>query len=435
MQSKLERLTECRVALEIEADTSEIDQALGEAYKRVAQKVNVPGFRKGKAPRSIIEARYGKEILIEEALDILVSRTYSQALQEHSIEPIDHPDIEVVKPFEEGKSFTYKASVDVLPEVKLGDYRSLRVPVEPEPVTDEQVDEQLKILQERHATLEAVEKEAAEKGDFAIIDFEGFIDDKPFQGGAGEGYCLEIGSDTFIPGFEEGIVGMRPGEQKDVAVSFPEDYRASHLAGKDAIFKVTLREIKNKRLPEIDDELAKEVGFDTLNDLRQAVRDSLAAAAEKSARTAQRNRVIDQIVDGADVTLPEKLVEHEVQHAYEDLSRNMEARGLSMEQYMEAAKKDEAQVRADLKPQAIKAAKTDLVLKALADKENVTVTPEEVRHEVEELARQFRQDPDKFYRRLDKEGRLGSLADQLRRHKAADQIAERASGAGGQKEE
>lgn len=435
MQSKLERLSESRVALEVEVDVPEIDQALGEAYTRVAQKVNVPGFRKGKAPRSIIEARFGKEVLVEEALDILVSRTYRQALDEHHLEPIDHPDIEVVRPFEEGQSFTYKASVDILPEVDLGDYRSLRVPIEPETVTDGQIDEQLKTLQDRHATLESVDKEAAEKGDFAIIDFEGYIDEEPFQGGAGEGFSLELGSNTFIPGFEDGVIGMRPGEEKGIPVTFPGDYRAEHLAGKEAVFQVKLREIKARQLPEIDDELAKEVGFDSLNDLRKAVQESLISAAADRAKTAQRNRVIDQIVDGAGVALPEKLIQHEIEHAFEDLTRSLESRGLSMTQYMEAVKKDETQVKDDLRPQAAKSVKTDLVLSALADKEKVVVTPEELRHEVEALAGAYRQDPEKLYRRLEKEGRLDSLADQLRRHKAADQAAERASGAGDQKGE
>lgn len=435
MQSRLENLNENRIKLEVEVESTEVERALDEAYTRVAQKVNVPGFRKGKAPRGIIESRYGTEVLVEEALDILVPRTYLQALDEHKLEPIDRPDIDIVQPLEQGKSFVFTATVDVLPKVTLGDYRSLRIPLKPAEVTDDQVDAELKELQQRRASLEASSKEAVETGDFAVINFAGFMDGKPFQGGAGEGYTLELGSDTFIPGFEEGMVGMRTGEKRNINVTFPADYRAEHLAGKDAVFEVELKEIKEKRLPEVGDELAKEVGFDSLDELKKNVRESLITAAGYRVRDAHREEVVERVVEDAKVSVPDKLVDHEIEHLFEDLTNNMSSRGITMEQYQNAANKNEDQIKDDLRPEAVKSVRADLVLKAVADRENVAVSSDEIEHEVGRLARAYQQDEKKLYKRLTKEGRLESLAERLKRQKTLNLLAELALGGPDQKEE
>lgn len=435
MQSRLENLNENRIKLEVEVESTEVERALDEAYTRVAQKVNVPGFRKGKAPRGIIESRYGTEVLVEEALDILVPRTYLQALDEHKLEPIDRPDIDIVQPLEQGKSFVFTATVDVLPKVTLGDYRSLRIPLKPAEVTDDQVDAELKELQQRRASLEASSKEAVETGDFAVINFAGFMDGKPFQGGAGEGYTLELGSDTFIPGFEEGMAGMRTGEKRNINVTFPADYRAEHLAGKDAVFEVELKEIKEKRLPEVGDELAKEVGFDSLDELKKNVRESLITAAGYRVRDAHREEVVERVVEDAKVSVPDKLVDHEIEHLFEDLTNNMSSRGITMEQYQNAANKNEDQIKDDLRPEAVKSVRADLVLKAVADRENVAVSSDEIEHEVGRLARAYQQDEKKLYKRLTKEGRLESLAERLKRQKTLNLLAELALGGPDQKEE
>lgn len=435
MQSRLENLNENRIKLEVEVESTEVERALDEAYTRVAQKVNVPGFRKGKAPRGIIESRYGTEVLVEEALDILVPRTYLQALDEHKVEPIDRPDIDIVQPLEQGKSFVFTATVDILPKVTLGDYRSLRIPLKPAEVTDDQVDAELKELQQRRASLETSSKEAVETGNFAVINFAGFMDGKPFQGGAGEGYTLELGSNTFIPGFEEGMVGMRTGEKRNINVTFPADYRAEHLAGKDAVFEVELKEIKEKRLPEVGDELAKEVGFDSLDELKKNVRESLITAAGYRARDAHREEVVERVVEDAKVSVPDKLVDHEIEHLFEDLTNNMSSRGITMEQYQNAANKNEDQIKDDLRPEAVKSVRADLVLKAVADRENVAVSSDEIEHEVGRLARAYQQDEKKLYKRLAKEGRLESLAERLKRQKTLNLLAELALGGPDQKEE
>ncbi len=435
MQSQLEKLSECRVVLEVEVSSPEVDKALDAAYKKVAQQVTVPGFRKGKTPRAVIESRFGKEVLVEEALEIIVSETYQNALEQHKLEPIDHPeDFELIEPLQEGSGMKYKVAVDILPEVKLGDYSTIRVAVEPEQITEERLNQEIERLRENYSTLENTDRTTVQTGDFAVIDFEGYVDGEAFQGGAGEGYTLEIGSGTFIPGFEAGLIGANLNETIDVKTTFPEDYRAEFLAGKEAIFKVTVKEIKAKKLPDFNDELAKEAGHESLDELRQTLEERLQEEAKRKAEADQREQIVKQAVEGSELNVPEKLIERELDRSVANIKGRLEASGMSFEQYLEASQTTEESYREDLKPTAANNVKTELVLNAISEKEGITVEIDELRSEVGRLAVAVRQDASKLFKRLEKEGRLAGLADSMVREKTVDFLAKLATATNSEKE-
>lgn len=435
MQSQLEKLSECRVVLEVEVSSPEVDKALDAAYQKVAQQVTVPGFRKGKTPRAVIESRFGKEVLVEEALEIIVSETYQNALEQHKLEPIDHPeDFELIEPLQEGSGMKYKVAVDILPEVKLGDYSTIRVAVEPEQITEERLNQEIERLRENYSTLENTDRTTVQTGDFAVIDFEGYVDGEAFQGGAGEGYTLEIGSGTFIPGFEEGLIGANLNETIDVKTTFPEDYRAEFLAGKEAIFKVTVKEIKAKKLPDFNDELAKEAGYESLEELKQTLEERLQEEAKRKAEADQREQIVKQAVEGSELIVPEKLIERELDRSVANIKGRLEASGMSFEQYLEASQTTEESYREDLKPTAANNVKTELVLNAISEKEGITVEIDELRSEVGRLAVAVRQDASKLFKRLEKEGRLAGLADSMVREKTVDFLAKLATATNSEKE-
>ena len=435
MQSQLEKLSECRVVLEVEVSSPEVDKALDAAYKKVAQQVTVPGFRKGKTPRAVIESRFGKEVLVEEALEIIVSETYQNALEQHKLEPIDHPeDFELIEPLQEGSGMKYKVAVDILPEVKLGDYSTIRVAVEPEQITEERLNQEVERLRENYSSLENTDRTTVQTGDFAVIDFEGYVDGEAFQGGAGEGYTLEIGSGTFIPGFEEGLIGANLNETIDVKTTFPEDYRAEFLAGKEAIFKVTVKEIKAKKLPDFNDELAKEAGYESLEELKQTLEERLQEEAKRKAEADQREQIVKQAVEGSELNVPEKLIERELDRSVANIKGRLEASGMSFEQYLEASQTTEESYREDLKPTAANNVKTELVLNAISEKEGITVEIDELRSEVGRLAVAVRQDASKLFKRLEKEGRLAGLADSMVREKTVDFLAKLATATNSEKE-
>ena len=435
MQSQLEKLSECRVVLEVEVSSPEVDKALDAAYKKVAQQVTVPGFRKGKTPRAVIESRFGKEVLVEEALEIIVSETYQNALEQHKLEPIDHPeDFELIEPLQEGSGMKYKVAVDILPEVKLGDYSTIRVAVEPEQITEERLNQEIERLRENYSSLENTDRTTVQTGDFAVIDFEGYVDGEAFQGGAGEGYTLEIGSGTFIPGFEEGLIGANLNETIDVKTTFPEDYRAEFLAGKEAIFKVTVKEIKAKKLPDFNDELAKEAGYESLEELKQTLEERLQEEAKRKAEADQREQIVKQAVEGSELIVPEKLIERELDRSVANIKGRLEASGMSFEQYLEASQTTEESYREDLKPTAANNVKTELVLNAISEKEGITIEIDELRSEVGRLAVAVRQDASKLFKRLEKEGRLAGLADSMVREKTVDFLAKLATATNSEKE-
>lgn len=386
MKATLEKLENDQVSLDIEVDSEKVESALERAYRKVVRSVNLPGFRKGRVPRPVLERHFGVEVLYEEALDALVPEAYTAAVEETEIEPIDQPEFDVVE-FEAGKPFRFTATVQVKPEVKLGEYKGVpakRVAVH---VTDEQVEEVLQEYRASQAQLVVADRKNVESGDFASIDFEGFVDGQPFQGGAGKDHQLEIGSGRFIPGFEDQLIGAEIGVETEVNVTFPAEYHHDDLAGKDALFKVTVSEIKVKELPELDDEFAKDVSDkDTLAELRAMIRENLEKESEQRSEEALRNDVVDAVADLAEVNIPDVLIERESQGMVEDFLRDLQYRGMDPNMYLQANDMSVDDLKAEFAPQAKRRAKAALVLEAISIAEGISVTAEEVDARIDEMA-------------------------------------------------
>jgi trigger factor len=428
MQFNLEKLEQNFVMLEVTVDSNEIEEALAESYKIVVNKVNLPGFRKGHIPRQILEAQLGKTVLYEDAIDNIVNKAYFKGIEKFSLEPIDQPKLDIKEPFEEGKTFAFKATIEVLPEVKLGQYKGLEVEKVKAIVTESEIEEKLKSLQERHAELVLSEKTQLEKGDFAVIDFEGYVDGKVFPGGAAQGYSLEIGSGNFIPGFEDQLIGMAVGASKDITVTFPNDYPNKDLADKEATFKVALQEIKVKEIPEIDDEFAKSVGkFETVDQLKADLNEKTLAINERDAEANYSESVLNKAVENATVELPETMIRQEMQDLLHRFEHNLAYQGLTLEKYLEYTQKTNEQVLEDFRPEAIKRVKTDLILNSIAKQENIEVFDNEVDQKMQELAAMYEQkSPDKLKKDLEKNGRLAGVKQAILLEKTADFIKEQA---------
>lgn len=426
MQFNLEKLDKNFVALEITMNTEEIDEALAESYKRVVKKVNIPGFRKGHVPRHILEKQFGKEVLYEEAIDILIPKGYLGALDEYKLEPIDQPKLEVKEAFESGKPFAFKAIVEVVPEVKLGQYKGLEVEKAKVEVKEEQVAERLASLQERHAELVLSDKKTLEKGDFAVIDFEGYVNGQPFSGGAAQAYTLEIGSGSFIAGFEEQLIGMEVGTEKDIKVTFPGDYPREDLAGKEAVFKVSLKEIKVKEIPPADDDFAQSIGnFDTIDALKDDLREKMIEWAKQEAEANFAQEAVNKAVENSEIEVPETLIKREMDELLHRFEHNLAYQGLNLQQYLDYTKKTKDEVLEDFRPEAIKRVKTDLVLRSIAQAENLEVTDEELNEKLAELAERYQQkSAAKLRESLESNGRLSSIRQAILLEKAADFIKE-----------
>ena len=426
MKVNLEKIEKNIVALQIEVEDSKFDEAMNKAYKKVAQKVNIPGFRKGKAPRSLVERHVGKEYLREEALDLIVSDAYFEAVKETGIEPIDKPNVELVDN-EEGKPVVIKATVEVKPEVELGEYIGLEVERHLDEPGEEDVNAELDKLRNRHAQLVNIEEGPAELKDTVIIDFEGFSDGVAFQGGAGTDYSLELGSNTFIPGFEEQLVGAKVGDNKDVNVNFPESYHAPELAGKDAMFKVTVKAIKRKELADLDDEFAKDVSeFETLEELKNDILNRLKVAAEEQAKNKLKDELVDKAVEASKVEIPEIMIEQKIDFLLQNFSQRLSMQGLQLEDYLKFNGSDMEAVRADYKPAAEKSVKIDLVLEAIAAKENVEATDEDVEAKVAEMAAQYNSEVAMFKQWLQNAGNLEPLKKSIAIDKTVDLLQEKA---------
>ena len=428
MQFNMEKLDKNFVALEVTVNAEEVEEALAESYKRVVKKVNIPGFRKGHVPRSILEKQFGKEVLYEDAIDIILPKGYLKALEEYQLEPIDQPKLEVKEAFEAGKPFTFKATVEVLPEVKLGQYKGLKIEKPKVEIKDEQVAERLASLQERHAELVLSDKKNLEKGDFAVIDFEGYIDGQPFTGGAAQAYSLEIGSGSFIPGFEEQLIGMEVGTDKNIKVTFPNDYPREDLAGKEATFKVSLKEIKVKEIPAADDEFAKSVGnFETIDDLKADLREKMLEWAKQESEASFTQAAINQAVENAEFETPETLVKREMEDLLHRFEHNLAYQGLTLDKYLDYVKKSREEVLEDFRPEALKRVKTDLILSNIARAENLEVTEEELNEKLQELAERYQQkNSAKLREALESKGQLDSIRQAILLEKASDFIKENA---------
>lgn len=421
MKAAVEKLENHQVVLEVEVEASRVEKALNQAYRRLVKEVNIPGFRKGKAPRFILEQYIGKEPILNEAAEIVIPPAYEEAVAEHQLEPIDRPEVEIVK-VEEGEPLVFKARVEVKPEVQLGPYTGLEVERPEVKVTEADIDAYLKRLQERYAELEVVEDEPAAAGDIVTIDFKGTVDGQPYPGMEGNNYPLELGSGTFIPGFEEQLVGSRGDEERIVTVTFPTDYHEQNLAGKEAVFQVTIRGIKRKKLAPIDDEFAKDVSeCETLADLRQDIRRRLEDNQKQQIENAARQAVVAKAVDAATVDLPEVLVQRQLDSRIRELERNLQARKSTLEEFLSDTQKTMDDLRKESRPGAERDVKTELVLEAIAKAENIRPSQEEVDAEIERMARLFRQDPDVVRKNL---GDLSVLKYDIMIKKAVDFLVE-----------
>ena len=422
MKASWEKTEKNKGILTVETDEQSVQDALDQAFKKVVKQVNVPGFRKGKVPRAIFEKRFGVEVLYQDALDILLPKAYEQAVEETGIVPVDRPEIDIEQ-LEKGKSLIFKATVTVKPEVELGEYKGIEVEVDEEQfaVKPEDVEKELERMQKQQGQLEPVEDGTVEKGDRVIIDFEGFVDGEPFEGGKAEQYTLEVGSGTFIPGFEDQLIGMKAGEEKEIQVTFPEEYHVEDLKGKPATFKVKLHEIKRMNLPELDDEFAQDVSeFDTLEELKADIEKNMKEKAEKDKENFIRNELVEKAAQNATVEIPEVMIENETENMLRQFEQRLMYQGLNLETYAQFTGQDQEALKDQFKEDAEKRVRADLVLEAIAKEEKIEVTEEEVEAEIKQMAEEMGREADEVRRILENQGALDSVKDQLRVKKTID---------------
>ncbi|MEC0175968.1 MULTISPECIES: trigger factor [Paenibacillus] len=424
MKATWEKIEKNLGVLEVEVEADRVAAALDKAFNKVAKKANVPGFRKGKVPRPIFEARYGVEALYQDAIDILLPEVYTEAVDQTDIFPVDRPEVEIDQ-FAKGEVFKFKAKVTVKPEVTLGDYKGVEVPVQKVEVSDEELDAELKRLQERHAELSVIDEGAAENGDVAVIDFDGSVDGVPFEGGQAERYSLELGSGTFIPGFEEQVVGMATGDFKDVEVTFPETYHAEELAGKKAVFKVKVHEIKRKQLPELDDEFAKDVSeFETLAEYKEDLKKQLLERKEQEAKGNKEAAVVDKVAANAEVEIPQAMIDGEIQNMMRDFDNRLRNQGMNLEMFLSFSGQTTGDLQEQMKDDAEKRVRNNLVLEQIAKEENIEVTEEDINKELEVMAESYKRTADEIRNILTANGSLGSLREEISLRKTVDLLVE-----------
>jgi trigger factor len=420
MMVKLEKIDGGKISLEIEVAENILEDALGQAYKKVVKKVNLPGFRKGKVPRPILESRFGSEVLYEEALEILVPDAYEKAVEETSIEPIARPEIDLLQ-MERGKPLIFKAIVEVKPEIELPEYRGVEVKREVREITEADVENRLAQLQKQHVKLHVLEDATLASGDLALFDFNGYVDGVAFDGGSAENYSLEVGSGSFIPGFEEQMVGMKIGEEKEIAVSFPEKYHSEDLAGKPAVFKIKLNEIKRKELPEVNDDFAAEVSeFATLAELKADLLNKLKEAEEKKSSNEVAKKVVETLADGIDVLLPAAMVDREIDRMIGEMEQFMKMQGLSLEKYLSLTQQSVEGLRVDKRAEAEKRVKSDLLLEGIVKKEGITATDEEVEERISKMAESYGQPVEVIEEYFAAQGQVEILLQEIKVRKAID---------------
>lgn len=426
MNVTVERV-ENEATLKITAPAAEVNAGYKKAVKKIADQVNIPGFRKGKAPRAIIEMHYGKEAVKQEAFEIVANKAYSEALDQEKLIPVSDPKVEE-STFEEGKDMELTIKVTLKPEPELGEYKGLHVEKKEVEVTDEQVDAQIKDMMGRDAKMVVAEEGAViEKGDFAIIDFAGTVDGEPFSGGEGKGYPLEVGSNSFIPGFEDQLVGLSKGDSTDVEVTFPEDYFVKDLAGKEAIFKVNIQDVKRKELPELNDEyVASKTDFKTVEELRANYKERMQKAAEANAKAEYEHELIDLAVANAKFSVPEIMIEDKISQMVEEMKMSLESRKMSLDMYMQYTGLDMAKIRENQLPVAEENVKTDLVLDAIAKAEDIQVDMADVDAEIAAISAQHGASPEEVKKIIKGNGTMGLLLANILRRKAAHVVIDSA---------
>ena len=425
MSLQVEKLEKNMAKLTIEVSAEDLDKAMEKAYQKQKSRISLPGFRKGKAPRKMIESMYGKGVFMEDAVNSLVPQEYTKALGECDLEIVSQPEINVTQ-MEPGKALIFTADVAVKPEVTLGDYKGVEVPKSEITVTDEEVDAEVKKEQDKNARTVAVEDRAAANGDITTIDFEGFVDGVAFEGGKGTDYALTLGSGTFIPGFEDQLVGANTGDHVEVKVTFPEEYQAKELAGKEAVFQCDVKKIETKEVPELDDEFAKDVSeFDTLAEYKEDVKKKLTEKKEKEARTAKENAAVDKAIENAQMDIPELMTKTECRQMMDDFSRRMQQQGLSMEQYFQFTGQSMDKMMEDMKPQALQRIQTRLVLEKVAEAENIQPSEEEITEEIQKMADAYKMEADKIREAIGESG-LEQMKKDMAVQKAVTVIADAA---------
>lgn len=419
MNSKLEKLENNVATLEISVSAEKLEEGIMKSYLKNVKKFNIAGFRKGKAPRKIIERHYGEAVFYEDAINIICPDAYDEAVKEHNLEPVDRPDIDIVD-IESGKGLIFKAVVTVKPEVALGQYKGIEAEKKEYNVTDEEVDKEIETIREKNARLVEVSDRPVKNGDITIIDFKGFVDDKQFEGGTSENFSLEVGSGQFIPGFEEQMVGAELGKEIDVNVQFPKEYNSEELAGKPALFKVTVKEIKEKQLVELDDEFAKDVSeFDTLDELKADIRKKKEEQYKRMEKQQYEDEVINKVVENATVDIPEVMIDAQVRIMLRDFDYQLRYQGLNLEAYLKYMNMDIDKLKESYRDTAKSRVKSQLVLEKVAEAEGIAATEEDLNAEIEKTAKHYNQDLEKFKKTL-KEDEITYIKDGIVIQKAID---------------
>ena len=425
MDVKVGKVENNQVKIEIIIDAQKFEEGMQKAFFRNAKRFNVPGFRKGKAPRKIVERYYGEEVLYDDAFEIVGTEAYEAVVKENSFEAVDRPQIEIVQ-IGSGKNMIFTAAVTVKPEVRLKDCRSIEVKKNEYNVTDDEVAKALDELRDKNARILSVDNRPLQQTDTAVIDFQGFIDGKPFKGGLGTKFSLAIGSSRFIPGFEEKLIGMNINEEREIGVRFPDEYFVKDLAGKDASFKVLLHEIKAKQLPEADDEFAKDVSeFSSLEDLKKDIHEKLTKAAQERTQRELEEEVIKKVVEAAEVDIPQVMIEHQIDSYIRDLEWRLSLRRLTLDDYLLSSEMDFAKLREEYAADAKEAVKTRLVLETVCRQEKIETSQEEIDKRTEEIYKNYGQDIEEVKKHLQEED-IEYIQDQLKLTKAVKFLADNA---------
>ncbi|HZK17920.1 MAG TPA: trigger factor [Clostridia bacterium] len=426
MKATVEKLERNKVLLKIELEQERVSQAIDKAFRKLVKEVNIPGFRKGKIPRGVFDRFIGKEVLYEEAAENLIPEAYYDAVKDTGIEPIDQPEIDVVQ-IEDGKEAIFNATVEVKPEVQLGQYKGLEVTRKIEEVKDEDVDKEIEGLRQNYAKLVPVEDGKVENGDTVILDYSGFVDEVQFKGGTAQEQQLEIGSGSFIPGFEEQLIGFSVGETHSINVTFPEDYFNEDLAGKEAVFDVAVKSIKRKEYADIDDEFAKDVSeFETLGELKEDILHKLKKVAEDDAEQKVRRALIEKAVENSEVEIPETMIKNQVQQMLGNLETRLSYQGVSLADYLKYSGSDEETLQQQMHDDAEKIVKADLVLDTITSDEGFDASEEEVTEEVNKMAEQYKQEPDAMRKMLEAQGNLNMIEQSIKREKTVGFLVEHA---------
>lgn len=427
MNVTTEKIENHKVVLTIEVPAEELDKGIKAACKSLANRVNIPGFRKGKAPRRILEMNIGKEAILDEAFDRVAQKAFDEALKQENLDPVDRPQVDIVT-LEEGKDVVFKATITPVPEVTLGEYKGLKVAKDAVEVKDEQVEEQVKNILNHHAKMvDAEEGATVANDDFITLDFKGEVDGVAFAGGEGKDYPLQIGSHSFIDTFEDQLVGLKVGEEKDVNVTFPEEYHAKDLAGKAAVFHCKINSIKHKEMPELTDEFVKaSTSYESIEDMKAKLRENIEKNAQREADTKRRNEILKQATDNITVDIPEVMVENRVSNMIQELSVNLENQGMNLHAYLKYANMDMAKLREQYKESAAIAVKTDLMLDAVAKAEDIKVENADINAEIALLAATYGTTPQEVSKIIKKNHSIGNLVATVLHKKAANFIIDSA---------